>query len=172
MYVLLTIEQRRSETMQRRLSRGQQIVRCQSATMRVHLSRKLAESVDGVDLSAHRAGDTFDLPDHEAELLIAEQWAVAEADDRKQEVRLRSFALPGAEAADSVRSRVGRIAQQLADRHFESQPHRRIEDRVLDELHDGREQTVSAIRPAAARPARPTGQRGRCPPRRRVGKRG
>lgn len=40
--------------------------------MRVHLTRKLAESVDGVDLSARRAGDTFDLPSREAELLIAD----------------------------------------------------------------------------------------------------
>ena len=45
-------------------------------TMRVRLTRKLAECVDGVDLSAHRVGDVMDVSPTEARLLIAEQWAV------------------------------------------------------------------------------------------------
>jgi hypothetical protein len=44
--------------------------------MRVRLTRKLAERVDGVDLSAHSVGDVMDVSPNEAWLLIAEQWAV------------------------------------------------------------------------------------------------
>jgi len=44
--------------------------------MRVRLTRKLATCLDGVDLSAHHCGDVFEMPHHEAELLIAEGWAV------------------------------------------------------------------------------------------------
>ncbi len=45
--------------------------------MRVQLIRKLAESVDGIDLSHCRVGDVIDLTLHDARLLIAEGWAVA-----------------------------------------------------------------------------------------------
>lgn len=43
--------------------------------MRVRLTRKLAEVIDGVDLSDHFVGETFDLPRRDARLLIAEDWA-------------------------------------------------------------------------------------------------
>jgi hypothetical protein len=46
--------------------------------MRVRLTRKLAEAVDGVDLSAHGVGDVLDVSPVEAQLLIAENWAVPE----------------------------------------------------------------------------------------------
>jgi hypothetical protein len=46
--------------------------------MRVRLTRKLAECVDGVDLRAHTVGDVMDVSQRDARLLIAEQWAVAE----------------------------------------------------------------------------------------------
>ncbi len=46
--------------------------------MRVRLTRKLAESVDGVDLSAYGVGDVLDVPPADAHLLIAENWAVPE----------------------------------------------------------------------------------------------
>lgn len=43
--------------------------------MRVRLTRKLADCLDGVDLRAHTTGDVLDLPAREARLLLAEQWA-------------------------------------------------------------------------------------------------
>lgn len=63
--------------------------------MRVRLTRKLAESVDGVDLSAHGVGDILDVSPDDAQLLIAENWAVPEdvsaerADDRERSGRRR-----------------------------------------------------------------------------------
>jgi hypothetical protein len=44
--------------------------------VRIKLIRKLAEQLDGIDLSTHEVGDEFDLPRREAELLIREGWAV------------------------------------------------------------------------------------------------
>jgi hypothetical protein len=64
--------------------------------MRVRLTRKLAESVDGIDLSAHGVGDILDIHPADAQLLIAEDWAVREdvdaadrADDASRSKRRR-----------------------------------------------------------------------------------
>jgi hypothetical protein len=46
--------------------------------VRIRLTRKLAERIDGVDLTANHVGDVLDLPTHEAALLIAEAWATRE----------------------------------------------------------------------------------------------
>jgi hypothetical protein len=43
--------------------------------MRVWLKRKLAECIDGVDLSDYCVGDTLELPTRDASLLVAEEWA-------------------------------------------------------------------------------------------------
>jgi len=43
--------------------------------LRVRLIRKLAERVNGVDLSKVHVGDSFDLPSKDARILIAEGWA-------------------------------------------------------------------------------------------------
>jgi hypothetical protein len=44
--------------------------------MRVRITRKLAEWVDGVDLSRCREGDVIDLTERQAQLIVAERWAV------------------------------------------------------------------------------------------------
>jgi hypothetical protein len=43
--------------------------------VRVRLIRKLAECIDGVDLSDRRVGDVIEVAAGEARLLLAEQWA-------------------------------------------------------------------------------------------------
>src|SRR5205814_3136507 len=43
----------------------------------VRLTKKLADVLDGVDVSAKRVGEVFELPSGEADLLIAEGWAEA-----------------------------------------------------------------------------------------------
>jgi hypothetical protein len=52
--------------------------------MRVRLVRKLADLLDGVDVSGHSSGDILELSRHDAELLIAERWAVPEAAVRRE----------------------------------------------------------------------------------------
>jgi hypothetical protein len=46
--------------------------------MRVRLTRKFADQIDGVDLTGFQVGDVLDLPPSEARLLLAEEWAVPE----------------------------------------------------------------------------------------------
>ena len=43
--------------------------------LRVRLTRKYAEVIDGVNLTEAHVGDQLDLPQHDAEVLIAEGWA-------------------------------------------------------------------------------------------------
>jgi hypothetical protein len=62
--------------------------------MRVRVTRKLAECVDGVDLSRCREGDVIDLTEPEAQLIIAEQWAVPAR-------RASDSATPTADRSDS-----------------------------------------------------------------------
>jgi hypothetical protein len=53
--------------------------------MKVRLTRKLAEEIDGIDLSDHHAGDVMQLPDPDARTLMAEGWAIEER--RESELR-------------------------------------------------------------------------------------
>ena len=46
--------------------------------MKVVLTRKLADAMDGVDVAAYRVGDVLDLTAAEARLLVAEHWATPE----------------------------------------------------------------------------------------------
>lgn len=46
--------------------------------MKVVLTRKLADSMDGIDVAAYQVGDVLDLTVSEARLLMAEQWATPE----------------------------------------------------------------------------------------------
>ena len=43
--------------------------------VKVLLTRKLAECIDGVDLSDRHVGEVIDVPPTHARLLLAEQWA-------------------------------------------------------------------------------------------------
>jgi len=46
--------------------------------MKVVLTRKLADAMDGVDVAAYQVGDVLDLTAAEARLLVAEHWATPE----------------------------------------------------------------------------------------------
>lgn len=52
--------------------------------VKVRLTRKFAQMINGIDLSSARPGEELELSPHEADLLIAEGWAarVDSADDR------------------------------------------------------------------------------------------
>jgi hypothetical protein len=43
--------------------------------MKVRLTRKFADSINGVDLSKAEAGETLDLSTRDANILLAEGWA-------------------------------------------------------------------------------------------------
>ena len=44
-------------------------------SVRIRLTRKFANLLDGIDVSARRAGETIELPAKDAWLLLAEGWA-------------------------------------------------------------------------------------------------
>jgi hypothetical protein len=53
--------------------------------MRIQLTRKLANRINGVDLSERHVGDIIELPPREADVLLAEEWARPVADDRQDQ---------------------------------------------------------------------------------------
>ena len=66
--------------------------------MRVRLTRKLADMIDGVDVRAYSPGDVVDFPPADARLLIAEEWGI-------EERRFRSGAAPGEERRREIGDR-------------------------------------------------------------------
>jgi len=113
--------------------------------MRVRLIRKLADAIDGVDISEYAVGDVIDLHPDEARLVIAEGWAVsADTSARWRDGRQFSGPTQVAEAADCARTNLVdqlRHASEGNERR-ELLSGRRCEDVVLDELRDARATTV------------------------------
>jgi hypothetical protein len=68
--------------------------------MLVRLTQRLAECIDGIDLSHRAVDDVFDLAPRDAELLIAEGWAVpavavaGKANPPREHVRGEAAAVP------------------------------------------------------------------------------
>jgi hypothetical protein len=72
--------------------------------LKLRLTRKLAEELDGIDLSRAQQGELIEATEHDAALLIAEGWAVpargahelprAEAADRSRRPRPKSTEEP------------------------------------------------------------------------------
>ena len=113
--------------------------------MLIRLTRKLAERVDGIDLSRSREGDVLDLSRHDAHLLVAEGWAVScepPAPPQPQAAAGAPPPEPTESAAPSTIDHVGRVRAQIERRYLDQQEERRIEDRIREELHDARARIV------------------------------
>jgi hypothetical protein len=105
--------------------------------MLIRLTRKLAECVDGVDLSRAREGDVLDLSPREGELLIAEGWAETCDAPRPAEAVGSPPATASADSAARLTAeQLRRVREQMEQRMFEQQQERRLEDRIREELHD------------------------------------
>jgi len=83
--------------------------------MKVRLTKKLAEEIDGVDLSHRRAGEIFDLPPQEARLLVAEDWA---APERRWLSAGRRTGDAGEKLRSSVEHAAARDCRPSRDRRF------------------------------------------------------
>ena len=107
--------------------------------MRIRLTRKLADCLDGVDLSHYSVGDVLDLPRREAHLLIAEGWA------------LLSEGADELHACTPTDEELRCLREQL-ENWSEQQNRRRTEDRIREELRDSRAVIVRAeMRTSSAR---------------------
>jgi hypothetical protein len=57
--------------------------------MKVRLTRKLADRIDGIDLVGRHPGDLLDLPPEDAWLLVAEHWAIPERRQHQSKTLMR-----------------------------------------------------------------------------------
>jgi hypothetical protein len=122
--------------------------------MRVRLIRKLADVLDGIDVSGHAEGDVLNLPRRQAQLLIAELWAMPLTRAVKSEKRGLSAAQPTTVAADRFRQprvtsageRLRAIRKRIARGGFEPHGNRRAEDRIREELRDFRARSITRLR--------------------------
>ena len=124
--------------------------------MQVRLTRKLAQCIDGVDLTGHQVGEILNLPVHDAHLLIAEDWAevyIAELARPSLLPRLPeavTFATGRRALVGDLSSRVRRSLDRLrqarvpAQRRLVQLDRRRAEDVYREELRDARARTVVA----------------------------
>jgi hypothetical protein len=108
--------------------------------MRIRLTRKLADYLDGIDLSEYRPGDVISMSTAQTRLLIAEGWAERMSDDVRS---VSSHCVVVAEMATrrvigQLRHAVRRIGQQ----RFEKDKRRRAEDRIREELQDSLARTM------------------------------
>jgi hypothetical protein len=102
--------------------------------MRIRLVQKLAETIDGVDISDYAVGDVIDLHVDEARLLVAERWAIPLDLDGRTDAPRRT-------PLDQLRRASRRIEQQ----GFKLPYGRRREDVFVDELHDARARTIHCV---------------------------
>ena len=114
--------------------------RVANSIMRIRLTRKLADYLDGIDLSAYRPGDVISMSPAQTRLLIAEGWAERMSDDVRS---VSSHFAVAAEMAtrrtiDQLRHAVRRIGQQ----RFETDKRRRADDRIREDLHDSLARTI------------------------------
>jgi hypothetical protein len=114
--------------------------------MKVRLTRKLANQLDGVDVSTRNEGEVFNLPRAEAELLIAEHWAtpVQRADRRGigPSATLRQRAVAADQPERRTVEHLRRLRKQMDARRFQQTEGRRAEDRIREELHDSRPRII------------------------------
>jgi len=110
-----------------------------SLSMWVRLTRKLADFVDGVDISHRHVGEVFELPIPDANLLIAEAWAephrpsIGSGHAHQRQPRKA----PVANWRQSLAQRLRQMRERIELRSV-LQESRRIEDRVREELRDSR----------------------------------
>ena len=108
--------------------------------MRIRLTRKLADYLDGIDLSEYRPGDVISLSPWQTRLLIAEGWAERMSDDVRA---MSSHFVVAAElmtrrVIDQLRHAMRRIGQH----RFENDKRRRAEDKIREDLQDALARTL------------------------------
>lgn len=126
--------------------RDDYLVHGRAPMMRVRLTRKLANYLDGIDLSAVSQGQAVDLPRRDAQLLIAEGWALPlPRTHAPRPSPLHDIARPfGANALAEILKRLRHLREHMERRRVARHEHRRAEDRIRDELQDSRAKVVSA----------------------------
>jgi hypothetical protein len=122
--------------------------------MWIRLTRKLAQFLDGIDVSQYKAGDVFELTRAEGELLIAEGWAepYVRVKARVYQLRKTSTEQRASEPAaidnepmwsvTRTLDQLREIRRRLEDRIQAASELRRAEDRIREELREARAQVI------------------------------
>jgi TolA-binding protein len=122
--------------------------------MWIRLTRKLAQCLDGIDVSQYEVGDVFELTRGEGELLIAEGWAEPHArvstrvyQPRKASTEQRVAEAPAVDnepvwSATHTLDQLREIRLRLEDRIHAASELRRAEDRIREELRETRAQVI------------------------------
>ena len=125
--------------------------------MWIRLTRKLAECLDGIDVSKYKTGDVFELTRAEGELLIAEGWAepFVRVSERVYQPRKPSAGQHVSEAAAISKEpawaatrtldQLREIRRKLEDRYHAQGELRRAEDRIREELRESRAQIIYPV---------------------------
>jgi hypothetical protein len=125
-----------------------------SVPILLRLTRKLASSLDGIDLSRYAVGDFIELPRYEAELLIAEKWAEAvtessmlgppndQGDSRETFPRGVEIVAEAADVSTATLEQLCERCRQVELNPLRPQERRRNEDRIREELQDSRARIV------------------------------
>ena len=116
--------------------------------MWIRLTRKLANFLNGIDVSARQVGDVFELPTFDGHLLIAEGWAeryipVHQPEDfRHRHSHIKDSLATEPSVAETL-ERLRRLREQTNRRHVADGENRRVEDRIREELRDDAPQRSS-----------------------------
>jgi hypothetical protein len=114
-----------------------------SVPILLRLTRKLASSLDGIDLSRYAVGDFIELPRYEAELLIAEKWAEpVQGDSRETFPRGVEIVAEAADVSTATLEQLCERCRQVELNPLRPQERRRNEDRIREELQDSRARIV------------------------------
>ena len=108
--------------------------------MRIRLTRKLADYLDGIDLSAYRPGDVISMSPWQMRLLIAEGWAERISDDVRSVPS--NFAVAAEMTTRRVIDQLHRALHRIGEQRFEKDQRRRAEDRIREDSHDSLARTM------------------------------
>jgi len=107
--------------------------------MRVRLTKKFAEVLDGVDLSRSQVGESLDVTRQEAELLLAEGWAEPVHDDT--DVGAANH-LPDEQRTPRSIDALRLVRIDMEEQSQAEHERRRLEERIREEHHDARAKTI------------------------------
>jgi hypothetical protein len=78
--------------------------------MKLILIRKLADVMDGVDVSDHQVGDVIDLAGRDADVLIAEGWVTEDRRTRSLATGMRERRQPRPAAPETLEQHLNRAS--------------------------------------------------------------
>ena len=128
--------------------------------MRVRLTRKLAEQIDGVDLSRFDVGQVVDVSEPKGRVLIAEEWAIPErrSDGPARVIAFRRDTDLGHRSdEDDERLSRQRTAELIKTLRTAERDARTLRARIETAEEDARKRDQDRVQPSRIRSAKKAG---------------